>query len=398
MLNDKKYYLSDIAYLFVFFSIFNKFVYTTTLVEYAPFVSTIFGKITLLLRLVLILCVAIILIAERTPLYRCVNILILLFLAVLQYLYIEEWLLFDVFFVLICFGKKLDYKKVYEMVYNITFYGLLIVFFLNMIGIMPDANYYRGNGQMRYTFGFNHPNALSAQILIFTIFYVLRKDIIRYRDIAIVFACGIFVYLFPNSITASASILLLATGMLVVKIGFKPLILKVMKKKKIVVSLVVFGFTGFIALIYAIALKGVARDFLAGISGTFYSRFIYGQKAIEEYGFSLFGQYVKMVSERMIAQDPSLTYFNIDSAYFYLPIVIGIVPSVYYFLWYIKSLSLCVSSKNIRLMGALIVVAIYSVSETVFLSYIMCLFVGALGKDDKKINQENIVPRKVFVR
>ena len=83
--------------------------------------------------------------------------------------------------------------------------------------------------------------------------------------------------------------------------------------------------------VYAIALFDLQKDVPVEMSQSLLARFSFGAKALAKFGFSVFGQDYHPVgtSAIMNGAHPS-TYFVVDCLYFYLPIFVGIIPSLVY--------------------------------------------------------------------
>lgn len=398
MVNVKRITISKMIYTYIVIILATKLIP----LEKLPIVALLLGKSILLFRLFLVTYKFVDIYKHSLPIKQFFALFVLLVLSILEYAYTNEWQLFDTFFVLISFEKYIDYRKIY----NIIFSGLAIVMIsvplLFFGGISAsDFTYYRADGGIRYSFGFSHPNAFAGNLLFLIIFYLLKIDRtkIRPKEIFLIFICGLFTIFIPKSITAGFCIVLISCVLFIKKfsatesIGF-------IKNRKVKLFVGIVTIFGIISLVYIIAMKGYGEDILANISGTFYSRFIYGQKAIKQYGFSMFGQKVEMINEKMLSLDGvEGEYFNLDCTYFYLPIVKGILPTICYLFWYIKAITLSVKSRNLMLFFILIITSIYAISEASVLTYLGYLFIGAVGyAKNKSNNKEDDISRKSFVK
>ena len=115
---------------------------------------------------------------------------------------------------------------------------------------------------------------------------------------------------------------------------------------------------------------------------------LYGQDLnLARFGFSLFGKYFDFYSfvlTQIKANNSSRFYLVLDCAYFYLPIIHGVIV---YFI-YIGMLIYCLCRsilKNEYLYASLfVVIVLYGVSETIiFRSFMMPLFAYTFFKNSK---------------
>ena len=300
-------------------------------------------------------------------------------LTVFEYLILDEWILFDIFFIIIAFRNVLDYKKVYKIVFATLLFSISLIIVLNLMGVIPsNFNYHRASGKIRYTMGFNHPNAFAGNLLILLIFYVLQKESLTNVDAVIILMCSIFTLIAPNSLSAGVCMFLLALCIGFIKKGYNIKTVRFNEKKLCILYFYIFIFS-IVCIAYLVALTGLWENLISSLSGTLYTRFLYGKEAIDKYGISMFGQNIDMVNERMINENSKLKYFTLDCTYFYMPIVIGLIPTLYYLKWYLNSIKISILSGNKILLCVFIVVTLYAISETSFIMYSAFLFLGALN-------------------
>ena len=385
-----------------FFTAYSVFINTIPLNE-GSIVAFVLGKIMLCFRGLLIL-LELTINYKRYNFSKICNLLILSLITIMSYKYTENWIFFDIFFIVICFGDKIDVNKLSKSVFNTILFVLITVSVLNFFGVISDEYVFcRPDGTIRPTLGFSHPNALAGNIFFLLVFYFLKnkEQTYKYMDILIVVFCAIFTYVVPNSITSSFCILIIAWYILMSRINALNLLRRFFINTKILFTIIIFIIIGIILLIYMIALNRTGEALIVNMSGTFYTRFIYGAKALRTYGISIWGQAVNMCNEKQLqlVMDPieKTEYFNLDCLYFYMPIVLGIIPTLYYCFWWIKALKNASIRRDFRYIVFFVIILAYSVSEGTVLNYTMPLILyGLCGnlettyKNSRKATIKNI--------
>jgi hypothetical protein len=230
------------------------------------------------------------------------------------------------------------------------------------MNIFPEFYIYRSNGVRRLTLGFSHPNVLGRIIFLLCLLYVIKKerDLKVYHLIFFSFV-SLWVYIYPNSISSALMIILIviieAVNMAYKKM-FKSDIIKSWMFRCFAILLIPILIIG----VFYIVVTNTGENILSDFSVTFYKRFLYGMEAFKTYGISLFGQRVKFVGQAM-QYFVGGKYFVIDCLYILLPLQYGIIPSLYFLLVYIKGIKNCIKYKDVNLLIAMLILAIYSISE-----------------------------------
>ena len=248
---------------------------------------------------------------------------------------------------------------------------------LFFIGAIPEYAYLRGNGVIRHSLGFCHPNTLGFAFLTLSILYCLKKHQFKIGDYILLILIALFLYLIPNSETPCVCIFIMGSYLFIkdnVKYKKRNRIIPTKIKK----GFLFLGVVGLVVIVYLVAYTGIGANHISKISGTLYTRFIHGATAIKNYGFSLWGQYIPMVGEDDILKGaPVSSYFTIDCVYFYLPIVIGIFPSCFFAYYYIHSMIVSLNKKNRKLLMAAFILLFYGIAEvnaiSLFSSYLFVL-------------------------
>lgn len=97
--------------------------------------------------------------------------------------------------------------------------GILLTVSLYFAGLIPAGSGGERVGEIRGTFGYGHPNTFGGLVFGLTMAYaMLRAGKMRWRDIALIAASGVFLWVGPASRSASLCALLLAAVLAVHKL------------------------------------------------------------------------------------------------------------------------------------------------------------------------------------
>lgn len=316
-------------------------------------------------------------------------VIFLLYMAtvVLSYIIGDQWLIFDAFFLSVYLSDEIDYKKVID-VYFYTFLIGTVIIIVSGAFLPEDAfDFVRENGRTRYTLGFIHPNSLGRSILVLNMLLSLKlKDLKVYGLVFIQIISALFVFLVPNSVTSAICIVLLT--IFTVLTAEKPKTVLNKRMYKVYATSAMFAL---IAVVYFITINfAVFDDVLYSVSSTFYARFLFGQEAITEYGFNLFGhQNIPFANDIAVAKE-NVRYFVVDCLYVYMPLVFGIIPTLWYLYYFTVCMHKCISKSNLRLLGCYFIILIYGILESAIVSgwfnfiYVcaFCFYSGNIQQND----------------
>lgn len=384
-MKNEQHIIKIIATIYIWYSVFSRVLLTTTFVSNSIRISRFIGILALIFRCVLIALEASILINRKVQIKHFLNLVILTVLVILLYFSTGDWVLFDVFFFVFCFSKYVSAERIYKLISRTLFFSVTIIVLMSLIHIVPTEIYSRGEEQIRHTFGFNHPNAFGGHILYLVIFYVLSKKKTNIIDVFLSFFSAGIAYIFPNSRTSCMCLMIIGLYIFVCNCNFSGFLKTMLNNHRKLFKGVLLTLFLLVVFIYLFAFSDSAREHLAGISGTFYRRFLYGKWAYARYRASFCGQHVDMVNDKMLlAGGDDLEYFNIDCTYFYLPIVLGILPTLYYVFWYIRGIYLSIQVQKRTLLFMFILIAISGVSEIAMIFYSSYLLIGVPLYETKK--------------
>ena len=282
-------------------------------------------------------------------------------------------LVFDLFFIPLFLCQFLDKKTFYKYVLLSLCLFLLIIISLYFFGFTHDlANFTRQTGTSRYAFGLRHPNSLGFCAVLFCFFYVLLKENIKSYDFLLFIALAYFCYKVPNSMTSSALIILLTVCGICIKLFLgKPL----SKRHNL---LILFLYLSLVALVvfftYYISFTEAFKSYLLNMPGSIWARFELGRKGYEMFGFTLFGKFYEfhsVINDIIKTTGPVYVWLVLDCAYFFIPIVHGVIVFLIFLAMLIWSLIRGVLSHKYLYALIIFIVVLYGVSENVIFSAVM---------------------------
>lgn len=330
-----------------------------------PNINAVLGRIVVVIRLLLIEIVLLDIFKYKVTCKQLAAFIVFLFLQLLSYIVIDSWWLFDVLFLSLFMKDRIDYARILDIFQGTLIIGSIIIASIDFLGFKTEYIYLREDGRIRYNLGFSHPNALGFILLCLCMIYILKKNYLRRRDFFLIVSVGIFCAAVPNSITAAAIIIITVTAEYFEGSKIKRYAVSCVQNKKRLIRCSVVFLIAVIAGIYLITLKGIGREFIHSLSGTLYTRFMYGYRAIRDYGFTLFGQNVAITGDLDIIKGESIkNYFSLDCFYIYLPVTKGVILSIFFIGYYIYCMKLAIKKEDIHLLFVMIAMLLYGICET----------------------------------
>lgn len=335
-----------ISAVFVLF-LFTEIVYRTT--WFTSHGQSDFIHILWFCRIVM-LCYLIFFLVKNFSFYYLLVSLLLLIVSFFIYKNSHNLFLYDLFLFPLFITKCINKIKVYHLVFYTYLTSIFVTILLHTIGVLPHFDFFREN-TVRYSLGFIHPNSLGLMcVLVAMLFFLIIRKITVFNLLFFVFL-SLFCYLIPNSISASFLIFLL----LILNVFCNYIHLEdysVGKKNILFLSICFFIFFLFFVVLL-IGTTGYGEGVIKFFPGELWARFSMGNDAFHKYGLSLWGK-----------QD-ILNSTIVDSAYYFLILVKGIIPTFIYVLFFILAVKKCIDKNDTRLLLIQLVVLIYGLSECV---------------------------------
>ncbi len=282
-------------------------------------------------------------------------------ISVILFLSARRSSLYDVFyaFLFIVSSKKEYIKKAIKMAAVLLIAYIIITLLCAFSGIINNSLYYRGNGMVRYSLGFPHPNQVGFRIFIVVSSIIwLREGRLRIYDYAFILITILLTWYVINSRTSCFCIILITFVSL---FSQKYRDSKYASKKNLLFILIAGGLLINLLLLFGTifyngeGLLSIANKLLS-------QRLLYGHQAFEEFGTSLLGQQIYVTaSERMIAGLGE--EIIIDSAYINILMRSGIIVLILFLFGYETCLFRLVKENDYLTFMIMFILSVYGSIE-----------------------------------
>ena len=265
-----------------------------------------------------------------------------------------SYFLFDLFFIPIFLSKIVDFNTIVKIFFYVIVIAVITTVFLDIYEVLPQKSFGTRGKFVRYNLGFAHPNSLGLMLMLLGMLFVLKVKKLTFDHLLVLVLLGIICVVVPNSYT-SAYVLFMLAFVLCLIIRFQNCNLTIATQRILFVTLIVI-FISIIVSVYFLSFSDYFKDYLHKLPETLHSRFRFGAEAYIKYGLSIFGQPYS-------PKDTYPGYFIVDSTLFYLPVFIGIVPSIIYMLLVGRAVWMSVKYNNFVLLVVQFLIFMYSISE-----------------------------------
>ena len=265
-----------------------------------------------------------------------------------------SYFLFDLFFIPIFLSKIVDFNTIVKIFFYVIVIAVITTVFLDIYEVLPQTSFGRRGKFVRYNLGFAHPNSLGLMLMLLGMLFVLKVKKLTFDHLLVLVLLGIICVVVPNSYT-SAYVLFMLAFVLCLIIRFQNCNLTIATQRILFVTLIVI-FISIIVSVYFLSFSDYFKDYLHKLPETLHCRFRFGAEAYIKYGLSIFGQ-------PYYPKDTYPGFFIVDSTLFYLPVFIGIVPSIIYMLLVSRAVWMSVKYNNFVLLVVQFLIFIYSISE-----------------------------------
>jgi len=265
-----------------------------------------------------------------------------------------SYFLFDLFFIPIFLSKIVDFNTIVKIFFYVIVIAVITTVFLDIYEVLPQKSFGTRGKFVRYNLGFAHPNSLGLMLMLLGMLFVLKVKKFTFDHLLVLVLLGIICVVVPNSYT-SAYVLFMLAFVLCLIIRFQNCNLTIATQRILFVTLIVI-FISIIVSVYFLSFSDYFKDYLHKLPETLHCRFRFGAEAYIKYGLSIFGQ-------PYYPKDTYPGFFIVDSTLFYLPVFIGIVPSIIYMLLVSRAVWMSVKYNNFVLLVVQFLIFIYSISE-----------------------------------
>ena len=295
-----------------------------------------------------------------------------------------SYFLFDLFFIPIFLSKIVDFNTIVKIFFYVIVIAVITTVFLDIYGVLPQKSFGTRGKFVRYNLGFAHPNSLGLMLMLLGMLFVLKVKKLTFDHLLVPILLGIICVVVPNSYT-SAYVLFMLAFVLCLIIRFQNCNLTIANQRILFVTLFVV-FISIIVSVYFLSFSDYFKDYLHKLPGTLHFRFCFGAEAYIKYGLSIFGQPYS-------PKDTYPGYFIVDSTLFYLPVFIGIVPSIIYMLLVSRAVWLSIKCNNFVLLVVQFLIFIYSISEYIVI-YPLFMFAYFNSCPSRMVTSETVGNRE----
>ena len=175
----------------------------------SPQIGAIIGPVILFIRALCILLWLFKAVCSKVSYKEYGLFFVFMLLVASQYIYLGQWLLFDVFFVPVFFGKTMSFERIRKIYLNGYIIAVVFLATLSATGLFSKYVFVRGDGSIRYSLGFLHPNLLGIIILCICYLFLLRdRKFSKVCDYFLLPICAAFLWVVPNSMTSAFLLIL----------------------------------------------------------------------------------------------------------------------------------------------------------------------------------------------
>ncbi|WP_031492259.1 hypothetical protein [Succinivibrio dextrinosolvens] len=278
----------------------------------------------------------------------------------------KTWILFDLLFIPLLLAQNCNSKKMYSIIFWTLVSGTFFIITIDYFELFIQYDFSR-NETIRHSFGFYHPNSLGLTLMLIGMLLALMKNKLKpYDFIFLIILCFSIKY-FTDSRSAFYPLTILTISLFIINYYEKYIS---MLFGKTLTFFSIFFILFVISIMFYMIISGNGIEYVDRIIN---GRLNYGKQALDEYGITLLGQKITISIEWEAAKGAK--YFVIDSLYYYFPIVVGIIPSLFLLGAYIYSVKQTIKEKNIKLYVILMLFVLYGIPESVAFTSGLCMFV-----------------------
>ncbi len=376
---------ADVVYVFLIVWIFIFMLSKSMLSVYSDF-SFVLGKLMLFIRLALVVITFVNCLMFQQDRKKIIVLTAFTLLVILDYLVADNWMLFELFFVAIFWGDRLEYRKVLKIFAITTLVSIICIALLDVANLLPRYEYVSSRiDRLRTTLGFHHPNALSECIMVvlLCLFLLYNKGYKSIFSKILIVGCVVWVAIFPNTLAVVLVMFFTLLFQLILKMIFKR---RQTFSGKIVLFVSIILLTCILCgLLYVIVLSGkYDNNFILRKFETLHSRVLLARKGLDRIPITWFGTSYESTTEIAVyIKQTANEYFTIDCVYFLLPLRYGILATIAFAWFYFQSVYYCIQKENAELLSVLIALLLMMVVDPFITLFIMS-FVFICSKCYKK--------------
>lgn len=326
------------------------------------------------------------------------KILILLVLAFLSSYYTSSHWMSEIIWI-IAGTKYVDLKKAIRAIFYAELCAFVLVVGMCKLGIVENTIMIEQGGVIRQSMGFNHPNALAAEVFQLEAMYVYLHDrrMSKVDVVGLIIISGATYVLSRSETVAILSILMAFFAFLLSGIyraerkKIRRIWAKIYEK--------IFKRMKYIAIVSPLVATVIILYLSQGSGkGTLYSRADQASNYLQYYGISLWGQPLQINNgaDNFYLQNSQL--YTLDNSYLYLLIGFGIIFFLLFVVAQIVLVYRAIKQKEYTIVTILILYMIYGIVETMMIrfsyNFSILFMAGLIWKSQVKVGyrtNENII-------
>lgn len=354
-LNNRLFYIA-IA-IFYFAGIINE----TVFIEY-PSISFLITVMNWTVRILLLIKILFQKAYLRKDLLRIAVFVLTLLLS--YYLSRYNELIWIALFILS--AQDIDIDKSVKITMTVTAVTILGIILLSAFGVISNetvysTNIYSGLNSQVKLYGFNHHNFIGCRILMTYMCYVyLHFDEFNVKDYAIGIAASGVLYTIFKSRTSAVLLAVCVFLLLIIRM------LEHFEKKqgRALVKVGIYSMMVFSIVFSCIVTVGYQKGnaLCALINTVIYKRFSYASQCLNEYGISIFGQKIELISS-ISAEELGVNALILDNAYMLMMVQCGIVFFLIVMYGYFLVVKKSIGENNYKVAAIIAIYFICGISE-----------------------------------
>ena len=258
-----------------------------------------------------------------TKIYRLRNfagIMIISFVGYIEYSVKDNTVLLFMLCIFIYSSSNVDFYDILKITLVVEILVLIVTVGLSLNGVIPN-NIWDEGVRHRYDFGFIYCTFASHLMLFITMVYSCIRKRITFFEVVVLAAFNLCLYSY-NDTRLDLCIVIPFLIFLYVWTHFVHGI-----RKNFVIK-IMFQYGG--VIMAAVSVAGHAFydsniAYFVKLNDLLSDRLDLGHKAIQEHGFTLFGQYIRWVGQGSVRKNPKLIYNYVDSSFLKYTLNYGIV-------------------------------------------------------------------------
>lgn len=303
--------------------------------------------------------------------------------------------------VFLCASKEIDYDRLVKIVFWSVTISTLFVIASSLVGIISNTslisvNQYTGVENNRFLFGFRHHNFLGQRIMV-CLFCYMYRNFNKLSKRFYLTGTILFFFLFFIVRSRTAAILLLIA---LIFTGILKIVEFVEKRQgknlvRIIVNIMIMIPMGFSIL--SCFLYDEENSFWYTLNSLIYKRFSMAHQLYEQYGFSLFGNQINLVST-LFAMENGTKAIVLDNAYAHLLIRCGLLVFLFVVGGYLLVTRQALKNKNYSIAMIIALYFICGITEKWFFLVSYNPFFILISMIIFDVNKKVIQPDEIKVK